>query len=177
MSVYFLGKFCVSVFSCISISFVVLSVLLESSLCLFLMRVVSPCFLVKFVYVFWCVWKFCCKHGVETEMRRIFLLSLLLTAAGHHRYHGCIYGGGSEFISELSGHWIWVSGSSYVFWVWVIVKLFYAVLFWWKAGSRVGSFLYVPSQSELPDTVTEGKKAKQTSQKKIILGLCKYSVP
>lgn len=36
-----------------------------------------------FVCVSWCVCKFCCNHGAETEMVWILLLSLL-TAASHH---------------------------------------------------------------------------------------------
>lgn len=50
-------------------------------------------------------------------------------ADGHsHRCYGCIYGWVSEFIPELSGHWIRVSRSSGLFWVWLTLKLFYGIL-------------------------------------------------
>lgn len=91
----------------------VLSVLLESCVC-----------------VFWLICKFCCNRGAETQMN-IFTIS----AASHHRYHNCF--NGSEFISELSDWWIQVSRNSEVFWVWITLKLFYAVLLYWKADSWV----------------------------------------
>lgn len=108
-------------------------------------------------------------------MGQIFLLSLLLLAVSHHHCHGCFYGWGSGIISELSGYWIQVSRNSDVFLVWITLKLFCAVLLYWKADSRVGfgssftrpntfrSFLYVLGQSEPPNIMT-GEESKTTKK-------------
>lgn len=100
-------------------------------------------------------------------MGQIFLLSLLLLAVSHHRYHGCFYGWGSGIISELSGYWIRVSRNSDVFLVWIIFVLFYFIgkqtleLGFGSSFTRPGtfrSFLYVLCQSEPPDLMTGEKK-------------------
>lgn len=53
---------------------------------------------------------------------------------------GCVYGWVSEFIPELSGHWILVSRSSGLFRVWITLKLFYGILHW-ETGSGAGLWL------------------------------------
>lgn len=54
----------------------------------------------SFVYVFFCVHEFCCKHGTETETVWIFLLSLPPTAAV------ATVMGTTQNLSLSSGHWI-----------------------------------------------------------------------
>lgn len=44
----------------------------------------------------------------------------------------------SEFISGLSGHWIQCNRDSNVIWIRIILKMFYAVILYWKTGSENG---------------------------------------
>lgn len=119
----------------------------ESCVCLFCWKVSSSD-----------VHKFCCK--AEIGMGHIFLLSLLQPAASHPCCYGCFYGWGSGFTSELSGHWIPFSRSSEVFWVWITLKLFYAVQFYWKAGSSILKILFMSFISLKHLTQKQGKENK-----------------
>lgn len=50
---------------------------------------------------------------------------------------GCFDGQDSEFASGLSGHYVQFGRDSNVFLVWIILKLFGAVLLYWKVDSEI----------------------------------------
>lgn len=137
---------------------------------------ISPACLVLFCWKILSVWsvcKFCCNLWAVTEMGLTHLLSLLLPAT---KLHDWFYWLELRICFWATGHWIQIIRSSDVFLVWVILKLFYTVELYWKAGARVTrftSFLYV---SWITWHFDRKRKQSQNSQK-IGLGFCEHSVP
>lgn len=108
--VYFIGIFYLYFLVCPYILLHCLSCWKVLPVCL--LQKLFPCFIGKFCQsVFSGVsLKFGYNHGAETQIGKIFFFCSICATVTR-----LLYDQGSEFISELTGHWIPVSGTSDVF--------------------------------------------------------------